>query len=115
MVTSSSLQKHFDEQRRFITERLNLQLSQWRDELRAGLAQVRDELRAEFRAALGQVRCEQRAESASLRADIARLERRLDAHDLEFRRLADKMDAHHEATHLVLREVLRRLPPEAGR
>jgi hypothetical protein len=64
--------------------------------LRREIAAVRQGLRNDLRRQLGGL--EQRVEAYQ------------EANRLGFRRLEDKMDAHHEATPLVLRDILRRLP-----
>jgi DNA anti-recombination protein RmuC len=92
-------------------------LANVRTELGEGLANVRTELgeglasvRAELADQGTQLRTEIRAD---LRTEIGGVERRLEKHDLEFARLEQKIDAQHHATHLVLQEILRRLPPAA--
>ena len=114
-----SVKEHFDELRQFITESLNAQAVRLRDELRAEwraeFAQLRDELRTEWRTGLAELRAELRAEfRAELRAEIGRLEHRLEVLRLDFTRLEQKMDTRFDAVQLILQDIVRRLPPPAA-
>jgi acetylornithine deacetylase/succinyl-diaminopimelate desuccinylase-like protein len=103
-------------------------LANVRAELGEGLANVRAEwveglanVRAELGEELANVRAELADQGtqlrteirADLRTEIGGVERRLEKHDLEFTRLEQKIGAQHHGTHLVLQEILRRLPPAA--
>lgn len=109
-----AVEKHFAELRVFITESLNTQLAQLRAGLRSEFYSEIGGLRSEFHSEIGGLRSEIRSELGRVRADVGRIEQRLgnfqETTRLEFGRLEQRMDAHHQATHLVLQDILRRLP-----
>ena len=124
---AGAVKEHFLELRQFITESLAAQMAQLRGEMDAFRTEVRGEmgiLRSEMgilRGEMGILRGEMdalRGDVDELRADLGRLGQRLGAFQdltrLEFSRLEQKADAHHQATHLVLQDILRRLPPTAA-
>lgn len=117
---ANEVKEHFAELRLFMAEglqtlkvELRQEMGELKIELRQEIAELRVELREEIAGLRVELRSELRAVRAELRSEIARLDRRLDAHELRFTALEQKIDAHHAATHVVLQEILHRLPSAA--
>jgi hypothetical protein len=104
---SESVKEHFVEFQSFVTFSLTRQTA----ELTKELAQQAVDLRTELTRQTGELRTELRHEIAELRGevkrDISRIEQRLDGLDR-------KVVAQHEATRLILADILERLPARRG-